>query len=151
MMTDAQEQHAIPMPTDSAQIPGTSGMVAEAAGLLERLAERLGGRASVSNVFGEPVTRGDVTVIPVARVTIGLGGGSGRERGAAKSGEGLGAGGGVLARPAGFIEIRDGKAVFVPIRDQRAETLRGITTIIAGLSASRIARGLVRRRRTDAD
>lgn len=149
-MSDAQDQDAIAVSADTPSITPDSGTVVGAAGLVERLAERLGGRASVRNVFGEPVTSGDVTVIPVARVTVGLGGGSARERGAVKSGDGLGAGGGALARPAGFIEIRDGKAAFVPIRDQRAETFYGIATIIASLSASRIVRSLLRGKRTDA-
>ena len=43
-----------------------------------RLAERLGASASASSVFGEPVERDGVTVIPVARVRWGVGGGSGR-------------------------------------------------------------------------
>lgn len=34
--------------------------------LLERLADKLGGRAKVDAVFGAPVQQGDLTVIPVA-------------------------------------------------------------------------------------
>jgi hypothetical protein len=37
---------------------------------LERLAERIGGRASVKAVFGEPTDRGDLTVVPIARVRL---------------------------------------------------------------------------------
>ncbi|TXS45420.1 hypothetical protein EAO75_21440, partial [Streptomyces sp. uw30] len=48
--------------------------------LLERLADKLGGRASeaVAAVYGEPVTVDGVTVIPVAKVSFGFGGGAGR-------------------------------------------------------------------------
>jgi hypothetical protein len=53
--------------------------IAAAAGpgntLLERLAERIGGRAKAEAVFGAPVQHGEVTVIPVARVRWGLGAG----------------------------------------------------------------------------
>ena len=39
---------------------------------LDRMAERIGGRASVKAVFGEPIERGDVTVVPVAPRSMGL-------------------------------------------------------------------------------
>src|SRR5690606_34414305 len=56
------------------------------------LAERVGTTARVETVFGEPVERDGVTVIPVARARWGFGGGTG-----ARSGEeGEGAGGGTV-------------------------------------------------------
>ena len=45
--------------------------------LVSRLAESLGTRASVGTAFGEPVERGNVTVIPVASTAWGFGGGGG--------------------------------------------------------------------------
>lgn len=146
-MTDAQDRDEPNAPHQDVPVPDEAGATAVAAALFERLAERFGARASVGNVFGEPIEAGDVTVIPVARVTFGLGGGGGRERGAAKSGEGIGTGGGVHSRPVGFIEIRGGRAVFVPIRDQRAETFLGLAAVIAALSVPRAIRTLTRRRR----
>lgn len=122
------------------------GRTVAAAPLLERLAERLSGRATVRTVFGEPVVAEGVTVVPVARVTFGLGGGGGRERAAAKTGEGLGAGGGTHARPAGFIEIREGRAAFTPIRSPRPETLYGLAALVAAVTVPRAVRALARRR-----
>lgn len=83
---------------------------------LEAMAERIGARASVTAVFGEPIERGDVTVIPVARVRWGFGGGQG-EGGEAggPTGSGLGGGGGAAADPVGYVEIRSDGAVFRPI------------------------------------
>jgi uncharacterized spore protein YtfJ len=49
--------------------------------LLERLAELIGGRAGVRAVFGEPIRNGELTVIPVARIRWGFGGGGGRADG----------------------------------------------------------------------
>lgn len=64
-------------------------------------------------VYGEPVERGGVTVIPVARTIWTFGGGSGgppnSERG------GAGGGGGGITMPVGYIRIRNGKASFRPI------------------------------------
>jgi len=81
---------------------------------LDRMAERIGGRASVKAVFGEPIERGDVTVVPVARVRWGFGGGSGSSEGKDKA-SGSGGGGGVAADAVGYIEIRSGEATFRPI------------------------------------
>jgi hypothetical protein len=78
---------------------------------LDRLAERIGGRASVKAVFGEPIERGDLTVVPVARVRWGFGGGSGSSEAEAKA-SGSGGGGGVAADAIGYIEIRSGEATF---------------------------------------
>ena len=83
--------------------------------VLDLLAGRLGAKASASAVFGEPVVRAGVTVIPVATVRWGFGGGSGSGSKAGEgvdTGEGSGGGGGVMASPVGFIEVRDGSAVF---------------------------------------
>jgi len=68
--------------------------------ILDRLAERLGSTANAATIFGAPIERGDVTVIPVARAAYGFGGGSGT-----RSGE-EGSGGGVRVTPVGYIEIR---------------------------------------------
>jgi len=86
--------------------------------LLERLADRLGAKAGVHAVFGEPLTRGDLTIISVARVRWGFGGGSGVSEGPeAASGSGSGGGGGVTADPVGYVEIGPDGSVFRPIRD----------------------------------
>src|SRR5215831_17802340 len=68
--------------------------------LLQTLSDRVATRASVKNVYGEPVTVGDRTVIPVASVAFGFGGGAGEEKGVRDS-----HGGGVAAKPSGALEI----------------------------------------------
>ncbi|MFC9913962.1 spore germination protein GerW family protein [Streptomyces sp. NPDC059862] len=115
--------------------------------LLERLADKLGGRASVSAVYGEPITRDGITVIPIARVGFGFGGGAGRETGTAKTGEGGGGGGGAEARPLGFIEIRDGTATYKPIRDPWVDVALPLVALLAGTGVPKIARALYRMRR----
>ncbi|MEU1408379.1 spore germination protein GerW family protein [Streptomyces sp. NPDC005728] len=112
--------------------------------LLERLADKLGGRASVTAVYGEPVTRDGITVIPVARVGFGFGGGAGREIGTANSGEGGGGGGGAEARPLGFIEIKDGAAIYKPIRDPWVDIALPLTALLAGIVGFKSVRHLLR-------
>jgi uncharacterized spore protein YtfJ len=116
---------------------------------IERLASRLGLHASASAVFGDPVDRDGVTVIPVAKVRWGFGGGSGRgiEEGSetGEIGEGSGGGGGVMASPVGYIEIQDGQATFHRIKDPASLvplvlagafagwlTLRGLAKLLRG-------------------
>lgn len=89
--------------------------------LIETLVERFGGRTGVHTVYGDPVERDQVTVIPVARVrwVVGAGAGSGgapAAGGAAAEGEGAGGGGGIIGDPVGYIEIRSTGATFAPIR-----------------------------------
>jgi len=113
--------------------------------LLERLAEKLGGRASVTAVYGEPVTADGVTVVPVARVAFGLGGGTGRTVEGARTNDGGGGGGGVEARPLGYIEIRDGVTTYRPIHGAwgRAAPLAGL---VLGAALPVAFRALRRRR-----
>lgn len=80
---------------------------------LDRLAQRLGATANAATIFGTPVERGDVTVIPVAKASYGFGGGSGTRSGE----EGCGGGGGVRVAPVGYIEIRPSVVLYRPIRN----------------------------------
>ena len=84
---------------------------------VERLAELVGAKANVNAVFGEPIQKGDLTVVPVARVRWGVGGGSGKSD-ASPDGpsSGSGGGGGAVADPVGYLEIVDGEATFRAIR-----------------------------------
>jgi uncharacterized spore protein YtfJ len=81
--------------------------------ILAMLADRVGGRLTVSTVFGSPVEREGVTVIPVSTVRFGFGGGGGTDPSSEQSGEGGGGAG--SAAPAGYIEIKDGRSRFVPV------------------------------------
>jgi uncharacterized spore protein YtfJ len=83
--------------------------------VLEQLADRVAHLVSARRITGDPVERGEVTVIPVARSVFGFGGGSGPEADA-RGYPGAGGGGGVVL-PVGYIEIRDGKTRFRPIFD----------------------------------
>jgi uncharacterized spore protein YtfJ len=89
--------------------------------MLERLANRIGGSVRVKTIFGDPVEKDGVTVIPVARARWRFGGGnnSGGNTRENQTGEGTssGSGGGVTVSPAGYVEVRDGRARFHPIYD----------------------------------
>ncbi|WP_200304711.1 GerW family sporulation protein [Streptomyces adelaidensis] len=114
-----------------------------AAALMERLAEQLGSRASVTAVFGEPVTSGGITVIPVAEVAFGFAGGTGPEAGAANTGEG---GGGAGARPRGYIEIKDGTATYKPLRAPWVNVALPLAALLTGTVVPLLVRRLAKRR-----
>ncbi len=80
--------------------------------LLERVGRAVGDRVKVSTIFGEPVQREGITVIPVAKARFGFGGGGGAGSHGDDDGSGGGGGGGALVSPVGFIEVRDGAATF---------------------------------------
>lgn len=92
-----------------------------AADVIEMLAEKVGMQAGAHAIFGDPVEHDGVTVIPVGKVKWGFGGGSGRDSVDdgmdGKVDEGSGGGGGAMASPLGFIEIRDGRAEFRRVQD----------------------------------
>ena len=105
------------------------------------LAERVGSRAGVSAIFGEPVERDGVTVIPVGRVRWGFGGGGGGgtgRRGGEMEGEGSGGGGGAVAAPVGYIQISGGTARYTPI----GFPVPPATMVAAAAAAFLLMRGL---------
>lgn len=86
------------------------------------IAELLERSLSIRHVYGDPVVRGNTTVIPVAKVAYGFGAGGGRgphrgrpgarnhdaegeEHRHAAQGAGAGGGGGVRMSPVGALEI----------------------------------------------
>jgi uncharacterized spore protein YtfJ len=113
-------------------------MAERADDLAARLAKRIGGSVRASAVFGKPVERGGVTVIPVARARWAFGGGSGGD-GTQVGGGGGGAG---TVRPVGYIEVRKTGAVYKPIRDwPRVGVTVAASAVAAGLIATRLLRG----------
>jgi uncharacterized spore protein YtfJ len=128
-------------------------------GFVERIAERVGARASVRAVFGDPIERDGITIIPVARVRWGFGGGAGngpiavgpgldgegapaREAGdGSQPGSGSGGGGGAAADPVGYIEIGPEGATFRPITS--ALPSPGFL-LAAGATTALVLRGLSR-------
>jgi uncharacterized spore protein YtfJ len=113
--------------------------------LLQRLVDRIGGRSGVTAVFGEPVQRGDVTVIPVARQRwfVGAGAGSspvpGAEPGA--EGSGSGGGGGAIGDPVGYIEMSPSGVTF---RSVGWASPNPLAILALGIAAALVLRGIAR-------
>ena len=73
----------------------------------------------VNNVIGEPITVGDVSIIPVSKVSVGFGGGGSdfTSKNPAKQDTpfGGGVGGGVKVTPICFLIIKDGAVRMMPV------------------------------------
>jgi uncharacterized spore protein YtfJ len=107
--------------------------------LLQRIGHTVGDKANVSSVFGEPVEREGLTVIPVARARFGFGGGGGGSEGApeGEGGAGGGGGGGAMVTPVGYIEVRAGSAEF--------KRITGPLDVLALVAAASLAALALRR------
>jgi uncharacterized spore protein YtfJ len=91
---------------------GTQDGSALADELLQRIGQTVGDGAKISTVFGDPVERKGITVMPVAKARFGFGGGGGAGARGGDQGSGGGGGGGALVSPVGYIEVHDGTAQF---------------------------------------
>jgi uncharacterized spore protein YtfJ len=111
---------------------------------LEPITSRLLSAGTVKSVFGEPITAGNRTVVPVAQIWMTFGAGMGQ--GSASPGEtrgegsGGGGGGGVRARPVGVVEITDFETKFIPIHDKRRLAAAAGLGLLIGMFIGRAGR-----------
>ena len=118
--------------------------------IFKGITERLQTTASVESVYGEPIVADGKTIIPVARVRYGFGGGFGEgnsdDIGSSSvdgqvGGSGGGGGGGVEVTPIGIIEVTPGDTRYISFEDRR----RLIRAALIGLALGAI---IFRRRRS---
>ena len=123
--------------------------------LIESAVEHLRTSASVKTVYGDPVVVDGRTIIPVARVAYGFGGGTGIKKGpelpegaerTANQQEGEGAGGGTSARPVGVVEIGPEETKFLAFGNARKLALTAVIGSGVGLIAGLVLRGRMARR-----
>ena len=71
---------------------------------------------SVNDVVGEPIVVGDVTIVPVSKVSVGFGGGGAdNAKAVSKDAFGGGIGGGVKVQPICFLVVKDGNVRMMPV------------------------------------
>jgi len=116
---------------------------------VQRVGETIERSISIRHIFGEPVARGEVTVIPVGQVVLAFGGGGGQAVGARKPDEadgtdprydasGSGGGGALRMTPIGALEITDAGVRFVRLRPYAPLLVAGALGIALGLLVARI-------------
>jgi uncharacterized spore protein YtfJ len=109
--------------------------------LLQRIGQTVGDKAKVATIFGEPVERQGITVIPVAKARFGFGGGGGAGARGGEKGSGGGGGGGAFVSPVGYIEVRDGTAQFKRISTPVDLVPLVVATSLAVLAVKRLLAG----------
>jgi len=106
--------------------------------LVEKIAELVQMHTNARQVYGDPVERDGTTIIPVAKVQWGFGGGALGNG----PGERGGGGGGGRAVPAGYIEVKNGSAEFHPVSGGEVELYlaAGVAGLVVGLVIGRLSR-----------
>jgi uncharacterized spore protein YtfJ len=85
---------------------------------------------TVRKVYGDPIEKDGITVIPAAREMGGGGGGTG---GGEQGQQGEGGGWGMNAKPAGAFIIRDGQITWRPAVDANTLIVAVAAVLVAGL------------------
>ncbi len=102
----------------------------------ENIQQAVSSSANVRTVFGDPISAEGKTIIPVARVRYGFGGGMGtgptRSGDEQRIGQGGGGGGGVIVQPVGVVEVSTAGTRFVPVRSQKRMAAVAMAGFIAG-------------------
>jgi uncharacterized spore protein YtfJ len=89
---------------------------------------------TVKRVYGEPIDREGVTIVPAAHVRGGGGGGGDAENNG-------GAGFGLTARPVGVYVVKDGNVAWEPAVDVTRISLLGV---VAGIVALLVLRSVIK-------
>lgn len=106
---------------------------------LDEILEGARDTVTVKRVYGDPYEKDGLTIIPAAAVRGGGGGGQGEDVDSSSSGSGGGFG--VIARPVGAYQIKDGEVTWVPAADTTRVIMFGqIVAIVALLVLRSILR-----------
>jgi uncharacterized spore protein YtfJ len=119
----------------------TPGDFTRAEDTVSKLSDKFAVNADAKSVYGDPVQAGNRTIIPVAKVGYLVGATSGGRNGETVGG-GSG-GGGVGARPVGYIEITDAGSRYV----EMSATKKTIAVLALGFVAGYLFRGRRRQAR----
>jgi uncharacterized spore protein YtfJ len=102
----------------------------------QELFRSLVNQAGARTVYADPISSDGRTIVPIAKVRCGFGGGPGKKPG--EKGEGGGGGGGFVSNPLGYIEVSAQGTRFVPIIDSRDVALAvGVGMCLGWLLGSR--------------
>ena len=87
--------------------------------MLESTIAKIREMVDVNSVIGDPITAGGVTIIPISKVSVGVGGGGSdyvsRNVNKQENPFGGGAGGGIKVTPVAFLIIKEGSVRMLPV------------------------------------
>lgn len=92
--------------------------------LMRATMEKVHEMVDTNTIVGQPITTADgVTLIPISKVSFGIGGGGGDYGKNAKDGFGGGTGAGVKIDPVAFLILKDGVARMMPVAASPKSTM----------------------------
>jgi uncharacterized spore protein YtfJ len=98
----------------------------------EELMGQVNDALQARRIFGDPYQKNGLTIIPVATVRGGWGGGAGQSA-SPQEGQGWGGGGGVTARPVGAFVVKGDEVTWQPTVDVNRIVLVGQLVAIAAI------------------
>jgi len=88
----------------------------EATDLIKTLLEGFKAVAKTETIVGEGIKAGEFTVLPVSKISLGVGAGAGTEQIKTSGGSGGAGGGGICVEPIAFLVIKDGEVSILNLR-----------------------------------
>lgn len=87
--------------------------------MLENTIAKIREMVDANSVVGEPITAGDVTIVPISKISIGLGGGGSdfttKNSANRENPFGGGVGAGVKVTPVAFLVVKEGSVRMLPV------------------------------------
>jgi len=88
----------------------------EAADLIKTLLEGFKAVAKTETIVGEGIKAGEFTILPVSKISLGIGAGAGTEQIKTSGGSGGAGGGGMCVEPIAFLVVKDGEVSILNLR-----------------------------------
>ena len=88
----------------------------EATDLIKTLLDGFKAVAKTDTIVGEGIKAGEFTVLPVSKITLGIGAGAGTEQIKASGGSGGAGGGGICVEPIAFLVMKEGEVSILNLR-----------------------------------
>ena len=100
--------------------------------MLENTIAKIREMVDVNSVVGDPITAGDVTIVPISKISIGLGGGGSdfTTKNSANQDFGGGVGAGVKVTPVAFLIIKEGNVRMLPVAAPASTTADRLVEMI---------------------
>ncbi|OGP96300.1 MAG: hypothetical protein A2157_18650 [Deltaproteobacteria bacterium RBG_16_47_11] len=88
----------------------------EATELIKALLEGFKAVAKTETIIGEGIKAGEFTILPVSKISLGVGAGAGTEQIKTSGGSGGAGGGGICVEPIAFLVVKDGEVSILNLR-----------------------------------
>lgn len=102
--------------------------------MLENAIAKIREMVDVNSVVGDPITVADVTIVPISRISIGLGGGgsdfTSKNANAQDTPFGGGVAAGVKVIPVAFLVIKEGSVRILPVAEPATTTADRIVELV---------------------